>query len=207
MGWRGLLRVVDFQALLAAQPSVADALDKAQRVAGTRSPEVRGLREGYHLLAKVLWSRRASISRVHDLAWFDHTVVSVGTRLGRVWQGNDGFQAIRAASELPGDVAFHELFPNEGSSWVELPVEAFAGISPTVKLERGISGPYRVGIVAATRLRALYDAATTAKFNAPPAAVTVVGEIEALTAAARRAGNPSVAVVFAASSFEDLPAE
>src|SRR5436309_3566992 len=58
MGWRGLLRVVDFQALLSSQPLVASALDKAQHAGGTRSPEAKALREGYHLLAKVLWTRR-----------------------------------------------------------------------------------------------------------------------------------------------------
>jgi len=37
MGWRGLLRVVDFQAVLTAQPAVAAALDRAQRASGTNS--------------------------------------------------------------------------------------------------------------------------------------------------------------------------
>src|SRR3989442_6536732 len=80
MGWRGLLRVVDFQALLTSQPLVASALDKAQHAGGTKSPEAKALREGYYLLAKVLWTRRASIPRIHDLAWLDHTVVSAGGR-------------------------------------------------------------------------------------------------------------------------------
>src|SRR2546426_4561461 len=83
MGWRGLLRVVDFQALLTSQSLVASALDKAQHAGGTKSPEAKALREGYHLLAKVLWTRRASIQRIHDLAWLDHTVVSAGGRPGR----------------------------------------------------------------------------------------------------------------------------
>src|SRR2546422_11773350 len=84
MGWRGLLRVVDFQALLTSQPLVASALDKAQHAGGTKSPEAKALREGYHLLAKVLWTRRASIQRIHDLAWLEHTVVSAGAPLRRV---------------------------------------------------------------------------------------------------------------------------
>src|SRR3989449_3476655 len=83
MGWRGLLRVVDFQALLTSQPLVASALDKAQHAGGTKTPEAKALREGYHLLAKVLWTRRASIQRIHDLAWLDHTVVSAGAPGGR----------------------------------------------------------------------------------------------------------------------------
>ena len=207
MPWRGLLRVVDFEALLSAQPAVAAALDKAQRAEGTKSPQAKALREGYHLLAKVLWTRRASVPRVHDLAWLDHTVVSAGARLGREWQGGDGLEALRVVEEiLPADIAL-ELFPREGSAWIEIPVEAFAGISPIVKLERGVSGPYRVGIVLEPRLRATSNAASTAKFSAPPEAVTALGEIEAFTAAARRAGRPSVALVFAASSFEDRPAE
>lgn len=207
MAWRGLLRVVDFQALLSGQSVVAAAMDKAQRATGTKSPEVKALREGYYLLAKVLWTRRASIRRVHDLAWLDHTVVSAGTRLGHVWAGEDGRQSVSALEDSTADPVLRDLFPQKESDWVEIPVEAFAGISPIVKFERGVSGPCRVGIVPDVRLRALFDAAATAKFSAPPAAVSVLGEIEALSAAARRAGRPSVAVVFAASSFEDLSAE
>src|SRR5438552_17672183 len=105
MGWRGLLRVVDFQALLTSQPLVASALDKAQHAGGTKSPEAKALREGYHLLAKVLWTRRASIQRIHDLAWLDHTVVSAGARLGRVWETEEGGHAGRsAAAALPPGV-------------------------------------------------------------------------------------------------------
>ena len=207
MGWHGLLRVVDFQALLASQSTIATALDKAQRATGTRSPQVKALREGYHLLAKVLWTRRASIPRVHDLAWLDHTVVSASARLGRVWEGEDGLRSIASVEGIVSDAVLLELFPPKGSDWIEISVEAFAGISPTVKLERGVAGPIRVGLVPEPRLKALYDAAATTKFDAPPPAVTVLGEIEALAASARRAGSPSVAIVFAASSFEDLPAE
>jgi len=39
MGWRGLLRVVDFQALLSSQPVVAAALEKAQMAAATTGCE------------------------------------------------------------------------------------------------------------------------------------------------------------------------
>src|SRR5207245_9916481 len=157
----------------------------------------------YYLLAKVLWTRRASIQRIHDLAWLDHTVVSAGARLGRVWQDAEGSRSIRAAEEaLPKGVG-PELVPSEGSRWIHLPVQAFAGISPTVKLQRGVSQPYRVGIVPEPRLRPWYEAVTTAKFSAPPAAVSVLGEIEALIAAERRAGGRSGALVFAAASLDD----
>ena len=207
MGWRGLLRVVDFQAVLTAQPVVAGALDKAQRAGGTKAPDVKALREGYQLIAKVLWTRRASIPRVHDLAWLDHAVVSAGTRLGRVWESSEGRESFAAAEEAMGDDVFRELFPKEGAEWIEIPVQAFAGISPNVKLERGVFGPYRVGIVPEPRVRSLYEWAAKTKFNAPPAAISVLGEVEALSAAARRGGGPSVAVVFAAYSFEDVAAE
>lgn len=207
MGWHGLLRVVDFQALLVSQSTIAAALDKAQRASGTKSPQAKALREAYHLLAKVLWTRRASIQRVHDLAWLDHSVVSASARLGRVWQGEDGLRSIGSVEAIASDAVFLELFPSKGSDWIEIPVEAFAGISPSVKLERGVAGPIRVGLVPEPRLKTLYDAAATTKFDAPPAAVTVLGEIEALAASARRAGSPSAAVVFAASSFEDVAAE
>ncbi len=207
MGWRGLLRVVDFQRLLSSQPAVADALDKAQRAGGTKSPEVKALREAYYLLAKVLWTRRASIQRVHDLAWLDHTVVSAGARLGRVWEGAEGLRSVAEAGDRGGHAVFHELLPGEGSDWLEVPVEAYSGISPIVKLERGLSGPYRVGIVPESRLRTLSEAAATAKFDAPPIAINALGDIEAMAAAARRAGSPSVALVFAGSLFEDRSAE
>ena len=207
MGWRGLLRVVDFQTVLTSQSAVAAALDKAQRAGGTKSPEAKALREGYQLVAKVLWTRRASIPRVHDLAWLDHAVVSAGTRLGRVWESEEGHASFVAAEEGLGDDVFRELFPKDGAEWIEIPVQAFAGISPTVKLERGVFGPYRVGIVPEPQLRSLYDWAAKTKFNAPPAAISVLGEVEALSAAARRGAGPSVAVVFAGYSFEDVAAE
>ena len=207
MGWRGLLRVVDFQALLSSQPVVAAALEKAQMAGGTKSPDAKSLREGYHLIARVLWTRRASMSRVHDLTWLDHSVVSAGARLGRVWEGEHGRASFAAAEDPVGEDAFRELFPKEGSEWIEIPVEAFAGISPTVKLERGLSGPYRVGIVPEPQLRPLYEWSSKTKFHASPAATSLLGEVEALSAAARRGTGPSVAVVFAAHSFEDVAAE
>src|SRR5207245_9192184 len=86
VGWRALLRVVDFQSLLSSQPLIASALEKAQHTGGPKSPEARALRESYYLLAKVLWTRRASIRRIHDLAWLDHTVVSAGAPPGRGWE-------------------------------------------------------------------------------------------------------------------------
>src|SRR2546428_9977367 len=111
MGWRGLLRVVDFQALLSSQPLVASALDKAQHAGGTRSPEAKALREGYHLLAKVLWTRRASIQRIHDLAWLDHTVVSAGARLGRGSGKQEGGPPIPAPGERLPPVPASRAFP------------------------------------------------------------------------------------------------
>ena len=207
MGWRGLLRVVDFQELLTAQPVLAAALDKAQRSGGTKSPEAKALREGYQLLAKTLWTRRASIERVHDLAWLDHSVVSAGARLGRVWEGEAGLESFVSAEEALQEDPFRELLPEESTEWIEIPVQAFSGISPIVKLERGVAGGYRVGIVPEPRVRALYDWASKMKFNAPASVTSLLGEIEALSAAARRAGAPSVAIVFAASSFEDVAAE
>src|SRR2546427_9208279 len=113
MGWRGLLRVVDFQAVLTAQPVVAGALDKAQRAGGTKSPDVKALREGYQLIAKVLWTRRASIPRVHDLAWLDHAVVSAGTRLRRGWGNPQRREAFAAAEEAMGDDVFPGMVPQE----------------------------------------------------------------------------------------------
>src|SRR5207245_10563878 len=125
MGWPGPLRVVDAQTLLTSQPLVASALDKAQHAGGTKSPEAKALREGYHLLAKVLWTRRASIQRIHDLAWLDHTVVSAGARLGRGWEGGDGVHAIHAAEGgLPPEVAPAPC-PQDGAARLRGPGKGF----------------------------------------------------------------------------------
>src|SRR5256885_14879767 len=140
MGWRGLLRVVDFQAVLTAQPAVAAALDKAQRAGGTKSPEAKALREGYQLVTKVLWPRRASIPRVHDLAWLDHAGVSAGTRLGRGWESEEGRASFVAAEEGLGDGVFRELFPRDGAEWIGIPGQAFGGIRPAVERGSGVVG-------------------------------------------------------------------
>src|SRR2546429_9088512 len=169
MGWRGPLRVVDFQELLTAQPVLAAALDKAQRSGGTKSPEAKALREGYQLLAKPLGPRRASIERVHDLAWLDHSVVSAGARLGRVWEGEAGLASFVSAEEALQEDPFRELLPKESTEWIEIPVQAFSGISPIVKLERGVAGGDRVGVVPRPRGRALYQRAAEMKIHAPAA--------------------------------------
>src|SRR2546428_3507462 len=121
MGRRGLLRVVDFQALLSSQPLVASALDKAQHAGGTRSPEANALREGYHLLAKVLWTRRASIQRIHDLAWLDHTVVSAGARPGPGWGGEKGGPPKPPPGGAPPPRGAPAPFPPEGADWAQGP--------------------------------------------------------------------------------------
>ena len=64
-----------------------------------------------------------------------------------------------------------------------------------------------LGIVPEPQLRALYEWSSKTKFHASPAATSLLGEVEALSAAARRGTGPSVAVVFAAYSFEDVAAE
>src|SRR5439155_1583477 len=110
-----------------AQAGLAAALDKAQRSGGTKSPEAKALREGYQLLAKTLWTRRASIERVHDLAWLDHSVVSAGARLGRVWEGEAGLESFVSAEEALQEDPFRELLPKESTEWIEIPVQAFSG--------------------------------------------------------------------------------
>src|SRR2546428_7217320 len=123
MGWRGLLRVVDFQALLSSQSLVASALDKAQHAGGTKSPEAKALREGYHLLAKVLWTRRASIQRIHDLAWLDHTVVSAGAR-GRGGSGEEGRgPATPTPGGAPPPPGAAARVPHAGGPWLAGPAQ------------------------------------------------------------------------------------
>ena len=88
MGWRALLRVVDFSVLLTAQANLVEALERTATRHGTDSEEAKTLRAGFNLLAKVLFTRRAGLSDVHDLVWLDHLVVSRDARPSRTWQGD-----------------------------------------------------------------------------------------------------------------------
>lgn len=204
MPWRALLRVVDFQALLAAQPGIAEALDAAARAHGPRSWEARTLREGFHLVAKVLWTRRAGIPQVHDLAWLDHAVVSAGTRLGKEWEGEEARTKWAGLRTAWGPVDTEA--GARDSSWVAIPVDAFGG-SGEVKLERGTAGPYEVRIVTRSETKAFLEALEGIPDDDPARVAGLRDDATALATSARRADSPAVALVFAASSLGDLAAE
>lgn len=195
MPWRALLRVVDFQELLTAQAVLAESLERSAELHGRGHPESRTLREGFNLLAKVLFTRRASIQDVHDLAWLDHLVVAKGTGLARTWDGDAARVAWESHATNRGRIA--ELLPRRGSSWTELPVPAFGGQEP-LRLERGAAGPFRVGVVPHDVLLELISElgpaeALDARVGDP------IPEVRRIAVAARQVGGESVALIFAAA--------
>src|SRR5207249_11739327 len=74
-----------------------------------------------------------------------------------VWENAEGSRSIRAAEEALPQAVAPELFPLAGSSWIDVPVQAFAGISPTVKLQRGVSQPYRRSEEHTSELQSRFD--------------------------------------------------
>jgi len=196
--------VIDFQAVLTSQAVLAEALAKAGMGFGQRHPHTRALRDGYHLVARILWSRRASIPEVHDLAWLDHTVVSEGARLGKPYAGPEDAGRWERLGPSAGDTTLRGLAPPQ-EEWTEVLVEAFGGTGP-LKLARGRSGSFEVGVLTQPELIGLSENVARVRPRAEELG-PVLDDIEAFAAAARRAGRPGVALVFAASSFEGDAAE
>lgn len=191
--------MIDFQALLTSQAILAEALAKAGMAFGQRDPQTRAIRDGYNLVARTLWSRRASVPEVHDLAWLDHTVVSVGARLGKAYAGEEEARRWDLLTSSVGETALRGLAPH-GEEWTEILIEAFGGTGP-LKVERGRSGPFHVGVLTQRELAGLMEDVARLRTRADELE-SVLDDIDAFAAAARRAGGPSVALVFAASSFD-----
>ena len=199
MTWRALVRVVDFQEILTAQAILSDAIAGAIGAHGPRSDEVRALREGYNVIAKVLWTRRAGIPEVHDLAWLDHAVVAPSRQRGRTWGDADRATWASLAASLRGGVLADLLPRRDTASWCDVHVDTFGG-EGFVKLERGVAGPYQVGIVVPSRFAALTSELATLRAEPRSVAVGILEDLKALAAAARASSGGGVALVFAASA-------
>lgn len=196
MPWRALLRIVDFQALLTSQATVAESLERARSRRGPDSVEARTLREGFNLLAKVLFTRRASIQDVHDLVWLDQLMVAKRAKSSRMWEGDRARSTWDALATNRGRLA--ELVPLRGSSWATVPISGLGGSEP-LKLERGVTGPFRVGVVTNEGILELMSELTTPESRAKEPA-ELIPEIRRFAIDTRHLGGESLALVLAASS-------
>ncbi len=195
MVWRALLRIVDVQALVTSQATLAESLEAARTRRGADSDEARTLREGFNLLAKILFTHRASIQDVHDLAWLDHLVVTKAERPARVWEGEASRAAWEALATNRGRLA--ELVPRRGTSWAEVPVSLFGGREP-LKLERGAAGPFRVGVVTNDGLLELLSDLAPLESTAKEGR-ELLQEVRRLAVEGRHLGGEELALVFAAA--------
>ena len=196
MTWRALLRVVDFQEVLGAQAALAERLGAGGEVPG--SAEAQTLREGFNLLAKVLFTQRATVRDVHDLAWLDHLVLARGRGLAKTWRGDRTREALEALATGRGRLG--QLVPRRGASWASVPLAGIAGLAG-LKLECGVTGSIRAGAVPHDDLLELIGEAGHA--SAPHAeGRAFLGDAHRLAVAARKIGSESVALVFAASVFD-----
>lgn len=197
MTWRALLRVVDFQELLTSQAALAERL-AAEGPSNARSPEAQTLQAGFNLLAKVLFTQRANVRDLHDLAWLDHLVVARGGGLAKTWEGERSREAWEALAESRGRLG--QLVPRRGPLWTSVPLTGVAGLSD-LKLECGATPSVRAGAVPHEELLEL--ASETAHAHAPHAeGRDALKDAHRLAVAARKIGSESVALVYAASVFD-----
>ncbi|MFA5896165.1 MAG: hypothetical protein WC985_04595 [Thermoplasmata archaeon] len=197
MVWRALLRIVDFQELLTSQAAIAESLETARQRHGPDSEEARTLREGFNLLAKILFTRRASIQNVHDLAWLDHFVVTKDARPSQIWEGDSSRTAWESLATNRGRLA--DLVPRRGSSWADVPIPGYGGPEP-LKFERGVARPFRVGVVTNEGMLELMS-----DFVSMEATVTegteILHEVRRFAVEARHIGSESLGLVLAAASL------
>lgn len=198
MPWRALLRVVDFQELLTAQATFAEALGGARESAGPDSPETQTLREGFNLLAKVLFTQRAAIRDLHDLAWLDHLVLAKGLGPAKTWHTE---RVREALNHLAGDRGrLGELIPGRHPTWVDLPLVGVGGLA-ALKAECGTSGSIRSGMVPQEALLELVSELGPAAPKTQEGAA-ILEDVHRLALAARRLGGESVALVLVSSVLD-----
>ena len=193
--WRGLLRVVDFQQVLTAQAAMAEALGHARETAGTDSEETRTLREGFNLLAKVLFTQRATVRDVHDLAWLDHLALAKGLGPAKIWHTPRTQEALDHLAGNRGRLG--ELIPARHPTWVDVPLVGVAGLG-VLKAECGTSGSLRAGVVPQESLLELVSELGPAAPRTKEGAA-LLEDVHRLALAARRSGSESVALVLASS--------
>lgn len=192
MPWQALLRIIDFQELLTSQAAIAERLGEAGAAV---TPETQTLREGFNLLAKVLFTQRANVRDLHDLAWLDHLVVAKGHGLAKTWAGDRSQEALEALAESRGRLG--QLVPRRGSAWTAVPVNGVAGLAD-LRLECGTTGTIRAGAVPHDALLEL--AAELGSAHAPHAEGRAFLDVaHSLAVAGRQIGHESVALVFVSS--------
>ncbi len=195
MTWRALLRVVDFQELLTAQATLAEALGTARASRGADAAETQTLREGFNLLAKVLFTQRATVRDVHDLAWLDHAVLAKGLGPAKTWQTE---RVREALDHLSGDRGrLGELIPGRHPAWVDIPLSGVGGLA-TLKAECGTSSSIRSGVVPQEALLELVSEIGPAAPKTQEGAA-LLGDVHRLALAARHLGGESVALVLVSS--------
>lgn len=195
MPWRALLRVVDFQELLTSQGALADALAASQEAAGATAAETQTLREGFNLLAKVLFTQRATVRDVHDLAWLDHAVIAKGLGPGKTWHSERAREALDHLAGNRGRLG--ELIPSRHPTWVGIPLVGVAGLG-SLKAECGASGAIRAGLVPQESLLELVSELAPAAPRTKEGA-TILEDVQRLALAARHLGGDSVALVLVSS--------
>ena len=196
MTWRALLRVIDFQRLLTSQATLAEALEESRTTSGPDSPATRNLREGFNLLAKVLFTQRATVRDVHDLAWLDHIVIAKELGHAKIWHTEHQREAFEHLAGSRGRLG--ELIPGRAESWVSIPLAGAGGLD-ALKAECGRAGPVRSGVVPHDALLELVSelrqSSARTKETAP-----VLEEVQRLALAGRRVGQESIALVFTSST-------
>lgn len=197
MGWRGLLRVVDFERLLTAQAALAESLEKSATREGASSEDARTMRLGFNLLAKVLFTRRASIPDVHDLVWLDHLVVARDARPARVWEGEHAREAWDRLASNRGRMG--QIVPrSRHSSWADVPLGELPPGEP-LRLERGVAGPFMAGLVTQDETLELMDELRPLSSRTKEGEA-ILRELRRLATAVRHEARESVALVFVASA-------
>jgi hypothetical protein len=189
---------VDFQGLLTSQAAIAESLDKARERDGPDALEARTLREGFNLLEKVRFTGRAAIRDVHDLTWLDQLVVARGRGLAWTWQGEHSREAWESLAGAHGLLA--DLIPQRGSTWAQVPVAGIGGLA-ALKLERGVAGPIRTGVVPHESLLELVGELGTVSPHGKEVE-KILHEVRHLAVEARRTATESAALVYASGALE-----
>lgn len=197
MPWHALLRVVDFSELLSSQAAIAEPLEASRKEGGSESDATRTLREGFNLLAKVLFTQRANARDLHDLAWLDHLVVAKQLGPAKTWRGGRVREALDHLAANRDRLG--QLLPGRHGVWVEVPLAGIAGLA-TLKLECATVGGLRAGAVPQDGLLELVAEIRSAKPRTPEA-VAFLEDATRLALAARHVGGESVALVLASSEY------